>query len=54
MDVIDAPAQLALLSKIVDSNQQSLAFTRTVGVLEGITVRSAMAELLWRVGRRRP
>ena len=49
--VIDTASQLALLAKIVYADEQSLAFAGTVGILKGIAIRGAVAELLL-AGRR--
>lgn len=46
LDIVDTSAQFAFFANVVDSDQQSLAFTRAVGVLEGIAIGCAVAELL--------
>lgn len=54
LDIIDTSAQLAPLPEVVDANEQGLALTGAVRVLERIAGGSAMTEglgLLW--GRRR-
>lgn len=49
-DVVDAAAQLALLAKVVDADQQGLALASTLRVLEGVAGGGAMAELLHALG----
>lgn len=44
LHIVDAPAQLTLLSEIVDTNQQRLPLTGTARVLEVVALRSAMSE----------
>ena len=44
LNVVDTAAQLTLLPKIVDTNQQRLPLTRTPRVLEAIALRSAISE----------
>lgn len=34
LNIVDATPELALLAKVIDSDQESLAFAGTVGVLE--------------------
>lgn len=46
VNIIDATAQLAVLTEIVDSYEESLASTCTVGVLESVSIGSSMAKLL--------
>ena len=53
VDVVDTATQLALLAKVVDTDEKSLSLARAVGVLEGIAVRGAMAEFLGLRGRGR-
>ena len=53
LSIVDTSSQLALLSKVVDSNQQSLALSSTVGVLKGVSLRSTLTEVLRRCGRGR-
>ena len=52
-DVVDAAAQLALLAKVVDADEESLAATAAVGVLESVALRRAAAEGLRALRRRR-
>lgn len=42
--IINAPAQLSLLSKVVDPDQQRLSLPCTVGVLKVVAGRRAMTE----------
>ena len=44
--VVDTSAQLALLAKVVDADQQGPAAAGTVGILEGVFLGRTMAELL--------
>lgn len=53
VDIVDAPSKLTILSKVVDANQKCLAAAGTVGILEGVTVGSAMTKGLRAVRRRR-
>lgn len=53
MDIVDAASELALLAKVVDTDEQSLPLTGTVGVLEGVALRCTMSELLGNVRWRR-
>ncbi len=53
VDVVDAAAQLALLAKVVDADEQRLALTRAVGVLERVALGRTVAELLRRRRGRR-
>lgn len=46
VDIVDAAAQLAILAKVVDADEQSLATAGTVGVLESIAFGGTVAELL--------
>lgn len=52
VDIVDTPAKLSLLSKVVDSDQQGLSTTCTVGVLECIALGSTVAKLLGSSGGR--
>lgn len=45
LDVVDAAAQLALLAKVVDTNQQCLATPVALRVLECVSLGCAVAEL---------
>ena len=51
LNIVDATSQLALLTKVVDADQQSLSPAGAVGVLERVAVGSAMTESLG-LGRR--
>ena len=51
--VIDTTAQLTALAKVVDADQQRFAATRAGGVLEIVSLRSAVAEALGSLRRRR-
>lgn len=51
LGVVDAAGELAVLPEVVDADQQRLALTGTVGILEGIALRGAVAELLRCRGR---
>ena len=51
LDVVDAAPQLSALPEVVDPDQQRLAATRAVRVLEGV-VRRRGREALRRAGRR--
>jgi hypothetical protein len=53
VDIVDAASELALLAKVVDTDEQSLPLTGTVGVLEGVALRCTMSELLGNVRWRR-
>lgn len=44
LNIIDTSSQLALLTEIVNSNQQCLSLSRTTRVLEVVTLRGAMTE----------
>jgi len=46
LNVVDAPAELALLAEVVDADQQRLPLARAVGVLERVALWGAVAELL--------
>src|SRR5687767_6061204 len=50
--IIDTSTQLSILSKIVDTDQQSLSFTSTIGVLKRVATGSSMAKLLSSLWRR--
>jgi hypothetical protein len=52
VDVVDASAKLSLLSKVINTDQQGLSTTGTVGVLESIALRGTVAELLGSSRRR--
>lgn len=51
--VVYAAPEFALLAEVVDANEESLALTGTVRVLEGVSFRGTMTELLGRRGWRR-
>lgn len=51
--IVDAAAQLALLTKVVNADEQGLATTTAVGVLEGVALRRAVTKLLRALRRRR-
>ena len=53
LDIIDAPSQLTLLSKVIDPNQQSFSSPCAVRVLKVISLGCAGAEALLALGRRR-
>lgn len=53
VDIVDTAAKLTILAKVVDTDQQGLAFTCTVGVLECVTIRGTVTELLRNRWRRR-
>jgi hypothetical protein len=53
LNIVDATSELALLAKVVDADQESLALAGTVGVLERVAVGCAMAEVLHALWRRR-
>ena len=53
LDVVDAAAQLALLAKVVDADEQGFPAAGAVGVLKGVAARGALAEGLGLGGRRR-
>lgn len=44
LDVVDTPAQLTLLTEIIDTNQQRLSLASASGVLESVILRSAVTE----------
>lgn len=46
LGVVDAPAQLSLLAKVIDANKKRASLARAVGVLEGIALGRAVTELL--------
>lgn len=51
-NIVDAAAELALLTKVVDSDEQSLPLACTLRVLEGIIRRCSVSKLLhalWRL-----
>lgn len=52
LNIVDATSELALLAKVVDADQESLALAGTVGVLERVAVGCAMAEVLHALWRR--
>lgn len=45
-DVVDASPELTALAKVVDAYEEGFTATRTLGVLESVTLRSALAEML--------
>jgi hypothetical protein len=51
--IVDTPPKLSVLTKVVDADEESLALSRAVGVLEGVALGGTVAELLGRRGRRR-
>lgn len=53
LSIVDASSQLALLSKVVDTDQQSLALSSTVGVLKCVSLGSTLTEVLRRCRRGR-
>lgn len=52
LNIIDATSELALLAKVIDTDQERLALAGTVGVLERVSIGSAVAEGLHACGRR--
>ena len=46
MYIIDTASQFTVLPKVVDTNQQGLTLTGTVGVLESVATGSSMSKLL--------
>lgn len=52
LNIVDATSELALLAKVIDTNQERLALAGTVGVLERVSIGSAVAEGLHACGRR--
>ena len=46
LHIVDASSQLSSLSEVIDANQQSLPSSGTIGVLEIVSLRSAVAEPL--------
>jgi hypothetical protein len=52
LDVVDAASQLALLAKVVDSNEQGFPSAGTVGVLKGVASGGALAKGLGLARRR--
>lgn len=46
LDVVDAAAQLAILAEVVYPDEEGLAPARAGGVLEGVVVGGAVAEVL--------
>jgi hypothetical protein len=53
LDVVDAAAQLALLAKVVDADEQGFPAAGAVGVLEGVATWRALTEVLGLARRRR-
>ena len=53
LDVVDAPAQLSSLLKIVDTDQKCFASTGAGRVLKSVAVGRSMAESLFLLWRRR-
>lgn len=53
LDVVDAPSQLTLLTKVVDTDQQSFSSSSTIGVLKVISLGRAMTESLLALRRGR-
>lgn len=52
LNIVDATSELALLAKVVDTDQESLALAGTVGVLECVVIGGTVAEGLHARGRR--
>ena len=55
LDIVDTPSKLTPLTEIVDTNEQCFASARAIGILEGVTLRGAVAKALhglrrWRRG----
>ena len=51
LDVIDAPAELPSLTKVVDADEKGFAPPRAVGILKAVALRGAVAEGLHGLGR---
>lgn len=46
LNIVDAAPELSILTKVVDTNQEGLALSSTVGVLEGVAFRRTVTKLL--------
>jgi hypothetical protein len=52
-DIIDAAAELSALPEVINADQQRFPSASALRVLECIPLRGAIAEVLWRLWRRR-